>query len=178
MLAVLITLTTGRRNEFIHCQMALVRIALPPILDVNTWWNSTLYLLKRPHRLLEFTREWLQNPNFTDYWPLVTTQDECTMVKYAMQVWGAISILDCVDVKEAYSHIPSRYHSVQRHVRSHWRRDESFGQQDDLKEGRLVLRCEVSSTEAVQKLPWRDSNDGHAADFCTYPQFFSEVGIV
>jgi len=85
---VLITLTPGRRNEFIHCQMALVRIALPPILDVNTWWNSTLYLLKRPHGLREFTREWLQNPNYTDYWPLVTTQDECTMVKCAMQVWG------------------------------------------------------------------------------------------
>jgi len=40
---------------------------------------------------------------------------------------GAISILDPLDVEEAYSHIASRHHSVQRHVRSHGRRDAGFG---------------------------------------------------
>jgi len=29
-------------------------------------------------------------------------------------------------------------------------------------EGRLVLHCEVRSTEAVQRLRWSNSNDGHA----------------
>jgi len=62
----------------------------------------------------------------------------------------AISILDPVDVRDAYSHIASRNHSVQRHVRSHGRRDVSFGQEEDSMEGRLVLCCDVSSTEAVQ----------------------------
>jgi len=39
----------------------------------------------------------------------------------------AILILDPMNVKEAYSHIASRYHSVQWHVWSHGRRDASFG---------------------------------------------------
>ena len=61
MLAVLITLTPGRRNEFIDCQKAKVRIAVLPIMDVKTRWNSTLELLERAYRLREFTREWFQN---------------------------------------------------------------------------------------------------------------------
>jgi len=39
----------------------------------------------------------------------------------------AISILDPVDVEEAYSHIASRHHSVQWHVWSHGWHDASFG---------------------------------------------------
>jgi len=62
MLAVLITLTPGRRNEFIDCQKAKVRIAVLLIMDVKTRWNSTVELLERAYRLREFTREWLQNP--------------------------------------------------------------------------------------------------------------------
>ena len=63
---------------------------------------------------------------------------------------GAISTLDPVDVEEAYSHIASRHHSMQRDVPSHGWRDLSFGPEEDSMEGRLVSRCEVSSTEAVQ----------------------------
>jgi len=43
----------------------------------------------------------------------------------------AISILDPVDVKGAYSHIASRYHSVQWHVQSYWWCDVSFGSEED-----------------------------------------------
>jgi hypothetical protein len=57
MLAVLITLTPGRRNEIIDCQKAKVRIAVLPIMDVKTGWNSTLELIERAYRLREFTRE-------------------------------------------------------------------------------------------------------------------------
>ena len=86
MLAVLITLTPGRRNEFIDCQKAKVRIAVLPIMDVKTRWNSTLELLERAYRLREFTREWLKNPKYAEYRPLFTTQDEWTIVKYVMEV--------------------------------------------------------------------------------------------
>jgi hypothetical protein len=86
MLAVLITLTPGRRNEFIDCQKAKVRIAVLPIMDVKTRWNSTLKLLERAYRLCEFTRERLKNPKFSDYRLLFTTQDEWTIVKYVMEV--------------------------------------------------------------------------------------------
>jgi hypothetical protein len=86
MLAELITLTPGRRNEFIDCQKAKVRIVVLPIIDVNTPWNSTLELLERAYRLREFTREWFQTPKFRGYWPLFTTQDERTIVKYVMEV--------------------------------------------------------------------------------------------
>jgi len=87
MLAVLITLTPGRRNEFINCQQATVRIAVLPILDVKTRWNLTLELLKGAYRICQFTREWIKNPEYGDYWPLFTTQDEWTIVKYVIEVF-------------------------------------------------------------------------------------------
>ena len=85
MLAVLITLTPGLRNEFIDCQKAKVCIAVLPIMDVKTNWNSTVELVERTYRLQEFTHGWLQNPQFTEYWPLFTIQDEWTIVKYVME---------------------------------------------------------------------------------------------
>jgi len=86
MLAVLITLTPGRRNEFIDCQRAKVRIAVLPIMDVKTRSNCTLELLDRAYPLREFTREWLQNQKYAQYRPLLTTPDEWTNVKYVMEV--------------------------------------------------------------------------------------------
>jgi len=86
MLAVLITLTPGRRNEFIGCQKPKVRIVILPIMDVKPGWNSTLQLLERAYRLREFTRQWLQNPKYAQYRPLFTTQGEWTIVKYVMEV--------------------------------------------------------------------------------------------
>jgi len=90
----------------------------------------------------------------------------------------AISILDPLDVEEAYSHTASCYYSVQWHVRSHGWRDASFRQVEDSMEGRLVLRCEVSSTEAVQILCRRDCNDRHASYFHAHPWSFQKVAIV
>ena len=86
MLAVLITLTPGRHNEFLNCQKSKVRIAVLPTMDVKTWWNSTLELLEWAYRLREFIRQWLKNPNYHDYWPLFTTEDEWIIVKYVMEV--------------------------------------------------------------------------------------------
>jgi hypothetical protein len=86
MLVVLITLTPGRRNELIDCQKAKVHIAVLLIMDVKKRWNSTLELLERANRLREFTRQWLQNPKYSKYRPLFTTQDEWTIVKYVMEV--------------------------------------------------------------------------------------------
>jgi hypothetical protein len=86
MLAVLITLTPGRQNKFIDCQKAKVHIAVLPIMDAKTRWNSTLQLLDRACRLWEFTREWLKNLKYSEYRPLCTTQDESTIVKYVMEV--------------------------------------------------------------------------------------------
>jgi len=86
MLAVLITLTPGRWNEFIDCQKAKVRIVVLPIMDVETRWNSTVELLERSCRLQQFTHEWLKNPKYSKYKSLYTTEDEWTIVKYAMEV--------------------------------------------------------------------------------------------
>jgi len=55
-------------------------------MDLNTRWNSTLELLERAHRLWKFTSLWLQNPKYTDYRPLFTTQNQWTIVKYVMEV--------------------------------------------------------------------------------------------
>jgi len=89
-----------------------------------------------------------------------------------------ISVLDPVDVEEAYSHIPSRHHSIQQHVWSHGRFNASFGPEEDSVERRLFLRHEVSSTEAVQILCWSASFHGYVSHFGTYPRSFSEVAIV
>jgi len=86
MLAILITLTPGHRNEFIDCQKAKVQIAELLIMDVKTGWNLTLELLKHAYRLCEFTRELLKIPKFSNYQPLFTTQDGSTIVKYVMEV--------------------------------------------------------------------------------------------
>jgi hypothetical protein len=43
-------------------------------------------LLERAYRLWEFTREWLQNPKYSEYRLLFTTQDEWTIVKYVVKV--------------------------------------------------------------------------------------------
>ena len=116
----------------------------------------------------------IQNPMITGHF----SQLKMSGPLWSMSWIDAISILDPVDVKEAYSFIASCDHSVQRHVPSHGQRDASFGQEQDSMEGRLVLRCEVSSTEADKILCWCDSNNGHAAHFFPYPRSFSEVAIV
>ena len=86
MLPVLFTLTPGRRNEFIDWQKVKVRIAVLPIVDVKTLWNSTLKLLKHANRWREFTSKWHQNPKYAEYQPLFTTLDESIIVKYVMEV--------------------------------------------------------------------------------------------
>jgi len=91
---------------------------------------------------------------------------------------AAMLILDPLDVKEAYSHIASHYHSAKWHVRSHGEHHVSFGQAPDTMEGRLVLRCEVSSTEVVKILQWSDSNNGHVCYFHTHSRSFPEVAII
>ena len=86
MLVELITLTPGHQNESIDFQKAKVRIAVLLIMDVKTRWHSKLELLEHTYQLQEFTREWLQNPNYSDYRPLYTMQDVWTIVKYVMEV--------------------------------------------------------------------------------------------
>jgi len=86
MFAVLITLTPGSHNEFIHCQRAKVRIPVLRMMDVKTRWNLTLHLLQRAYQLLEFTCEQPRNPKYSDYRPLFTTQDVWTILKYVMEV--------------------------------------------------------------------------------------------
>jgi len=58
-------------------------------MDVKTSWNSILELLESAYRLPEFTCEWLNNPKYSDYRPLFTSQDEWTIVKYVMEVLRA-----------------------------------------------------------------------------------------
>jgi hypothetical protein len=53
---------------------------------VKTGSNTTLEIFERAYQLREFTCEWLQHPKYTDYWPLFTSQDEWTIVKYLMEV--------------------------------------------------------------------------------------------
>ena len=109
MLAVLITLTPGRRNEFIDRQKAKVPITGFPFMDVKTCSNSTLELLQRAYRLREFTREWLKIPKYSDYRPQFTTQDEWTIVKCVMEVLRRFRYWTLLIVK---SHTVTSHHVI------------------------------------------------------------------
>jgi len=87
MLAVLITLTPGRWNEFIDYQTAKLSMPVLSIMEVRIRWNSTLELFERISSLWEFTHKSLQNTKYCDYWVLFTTQDELTIDKYVMEVF-------------------------------------------------------------------------------------------
>jgi len=78
---VLITMAPGHRNEFIDCQKAKVWIPVLTIMDVKTFWNSTLELLERAYQIRRFTPLWLKNPTDSYYRPLITTQNNWTIIK-------------------------------------------------------------------------------------------------
>jgi hypothetical protein len=101
--------------------------------------------------------------------------DDCHICHGSIDV---ISILDPLDLEEAYSNIASCYRSVQWHVQSHGPRDASFGQEEDSMEGRLVLRCEVSSIEDIPILRRSDSNHGHSSDIPAHLWSFQDVVII
>jgi len=90
----------------------------------------------------------------------------------------AIVILDPMEVKQACGHIASRYHSLQWNVESYGWRYASFSEEEEVMEGRLVLRLEVSATDAVEILCWCYSNDGYASEISSYPQSVPEVAII
>jgi len=86
MFAVLMILTPGCRNKFVHYRSAKFDIAVLPLMDVNTCLNSTLQTLQWCYRLREFTQKWLQKPKYSDFRPLSTTGDAWTIVNYVMEV--------------------------------------------------------------------------------------------
>ena len=85
MVAVFVTLTPGCWNEFIDCQNTKVRIAVIPMVGVKPQCNSTPESLEQAYQFEVFTHQWLKNPKYKDYWPLFTTQDEWTIVKYVIE---------------------------------------------------------------------------------------------
>jgi len=115
-------------------------------------------------------QHWLPAPFHNSRWV-----DHCEVCHGCIE---AILILNPADVQEAYSHIASCYHSVQCHVRTPGQRDVSLGQKEHYVEGRLVLHCEVRSTEAVEILFRSDSEVGQASHFSRNSWTFSEVAIV
>jgi len=139
MLAVLITLTPGRRIKFVDCQKAEVSIGVLPIMDVKTRWNSTLELIEPTYRLREFTREWLQNPKYAEYRPLFTTQDERTIVKYVMDVfrpfrystlwmlmWHTVTLHDVITVyNDMFDHMEGVMRALAK-KKTPWKEDMFF----------------------------------------------------
>jgi len=89
----------------------------------------------------------------------------------------AILILDPVDVKEAYGHSASRYHSLKWHVWSYGWRYVSFSKEEDSVEWRLTLCREVSVTVAGQILCKSNSNDGYDSHFSTYTGLVLATGL-
>jgi hypothetical protein len=119
MLAELITLTRGRRYGIIACHNAKVRISVRLIMNVKTPWNSTLELLERSYLLWKCTRQWLQNPNYTTYRPLFTTQEKRTIVKYDMEVLGRFRYWTrwmCKRHSVTFHHLITVYHDVFDHM--------------------------------------------------------------
>jgi len=109
MLAVLITLTPRRENEFIDCQKAEVPIEVLPIVDVKPQWKSTLQMIARVYQLRELTRERLKNPQCSNYRPLFTTPVEWAIMKYVMEVWRPFRHWTLWMSKQ---HTGTRYHII------------------------------------------------------------------
>ena len=101
--------------------------------------------------------------------------DDCQLWHRSIE---AIWILDPLDVEEAYSHIASRYHSIQWHVPSPGWHHASFGQEEHSMARRPVIRGEESWTDDVQILLQNESNDGHAFNFRRRPWSFQKVAII
>jgi len=139
MLAVLITLTPGRRNEFIDCQQAKVHIAVLTSMDLKTWWNSTLELLELAYQIREFTRKCSRNLECSDFRPLFTMQDEWTSFRYIMEVsrtfrywtlwisqWHMVSLNHVITVwNDMFDHIDG----IMQHLakkKTQWKEDLYF----------------------------------------------------
>ena len=61
-----------------------VHITVLHIMAVRTCWNSTLEWHEWAYRVWESTHKWLQNSKYTDFQPLLKTQDERTIVNRVM----------------------------------------------------------------------------------------------
>jgi hypothetical protein len=146
-------------------------------MDVMTPWNSTLELLEQAYWLWKFPSDWLQSKI---QWSQATLRNARCMDDYQVCYWSfkAILILDPGDVKEAYSHIALCYYSLKWHVRSYGWHYESFGSEADSMDGRLILRREVSSTDAVKIFGWNDSMNRYTSHVYTYPRLFQNVTII
>jgi len=174
----LITLTSGRRNVFIDWQTANVHIAVLPPMDVKRHWYWTQELLEQASRLWESTRVCLQYPYYSQYWQLFPTQDEWTVMHYIMEVLRPLRDLTLSMTKR---HTVTLHHVITVYNYIGWSQGwcyAIFGYEEDSMEGRFVLRHEVSTTDAVQILCWRDSNDRYATDFYTYPHCVPDIPIV
>jgi len=54
----------------------------------ETQWNLTLGLFEWANWIQDFTREWCRNRKCSDQLPPFPTQDECTIIKYLVEVLG------------------------------------------------------------------------------------------
>jgi len=149
MLAVMIMRTPGRRNNFVDWQKAEVRIAVQPIMDMNTPWNSTLELLVHAYQMWDYTCEWLKNPKYSECLPLCPTQHEWTIIKYVMEVLKPFQYWT-LWMSKTYSYSALCHHCLQWHVFSHEWCYANFGQEEDTMEGRLILCREGCPPDAVQ----------------------------
>jgi len=154
MLTVLMTLTPGRRNESIDSQNAKVHIAVVPIMDVKTHWNSTLALLKWVYQLCEFTSKWLRNPKCRDYRPLSTSQDEFTIAKCVIEVLRRFRYWTLWMSKR---HTVALHHLITVH-------DDMFHHMDDFMRplARKMTQWKLHLFIAV-KLAWQTLSKYHAA---------------
>jgi len=92
--------------------------------------------------------------------------------------FGAISILDAVDVEKAHCYLASHHKWLQWDVQSYGKCYASWRKEDDSIRGTLILRREVCMTEAFQILCWSNSYDWDASQISTYPWSFPEVAII
>jgi len=86
---------------------------------VKTRWNSTVELLDHAFRLHEVTCEWHKNPNYSNYWPLFTTQYEWTIVKYVTEVLRPFRYLTlCMSKRHTVTlhHIITVYNDMFDHI--------------------------------------------------------------
>jgi len=92
MLAELITLTPGHRNELIDCQRSKVRITILPIMHVETLCNSTLELPERGYWLDVWTivNYFLEALRPFRYWTLWMSKGHTVTLHHLITVYNVM----------------------------------------------------------------------------------------
>jgi len=155
--------STNRSTPYEGCEK-------PVEFDTGVAWASLLITRIHPQVAHISKIQWLLPTLYNTRWM------DLRQVRHG--TYKAIPILDPVNVKEAYGYSASCHHCLLRRVRSYGWCYVSFSQKEDSKEGKLILRHGVCTTDAVKTLWWSNLNDRYMSHCRKFALSYPKVAII